>query len=631
MTEASGTFAPAWTERDLAGSVGDRFFRVADALPDREAVADMSDRSLTFGELASKASRVAAELLDVAGPGDKVALLSDLSLESIVGLLGIVSAGCAYVPVESTEPAARAGSKIASSGASVVVLAPGAEDLAAEMAPQCRPVVVDVGAVADEVPALPTVSPTDHFNLIHTSGSTGQPKGVIQVHRNVLFDTNASNTLFPVGIDDAFGLVIPLTFGASVSDVMGALLNGAKLDMFDVKVGGIEAMAVWMEERGITVTHMVPTVLRRWLSAVEATGRYPRMRMIRAGGEPLFRADLELFGSRFTSGSLRNGLGTTETYLVAAALYEPGDLVDSSIVPVGRPAPGRRVEIVGKDGLPVPEGEIGEIHVTSAYLSPGYWNDSEETAASFLASSGGSDERTYRTGDLGRLRPDGQLEHLGRLDDMVKVSGQRVHLTSVETVISGLAGIREAAVISKPGADGNPRLVAYVVADEGHPAVGRLRELLLEELPPHMVPGRFVVVEALPTLPFGKVDRRALALRDDGSPEVEYQAPRNDCEVALAAAVGAALGTGQVGIDRDLFELGLDSLSAVGLIARVRETLGVTLSAEAIFENPTVASLAEVLGDPMEEDDPPDLDSLLAEIEEVGESGAKDILGTRRR
>lgn len=624
--------APAWTEADLSGSVADRFYAVARAIPDRVAVTDTSSTTLTYHELAGASRVVASDVLAPWGPRGNVALLSDLSVGTIAGMLGIVAAGAAYVPVDSTEPAARVAEKVAASGADVIVLTPGLEGLAGDIAPGCRQVIVDVAASPTAAADLPVVGPTDPFNIIYTSGSTGRPKGVVQVHRNVLFDTSASNSLFPVGVEDRFGLVIPLTFGASVSDVMGALLNGARLDLFDVKALGVEAMADWMEEREITVTHLVPTVLRRWLSGVEGSGRYPAMRLIKAGGEPLFRSDLELFGSRFDSGRLRNGLGTTETYLVAAAFYDPGDRVDSSIVPIGEAAPGRKVTVVGEDGGEVAPGEVGEIHVRSAYLSPGYWNDPDATATSYIDHDDGSGERTYRTGDLGRIQGDGGLEYLGRVDDMVKVAGQRVHLTDVETVISALEGVREASVVAALDESGDTRLLAYVVAGEGFAGPTRARSLLSGRIPAHMVPARLVVLESLPTLPFGKVDRRALALRDDraDSPAVEYREPRNEVESALALAAAAALGIDRVGIDDDLFSLGMDSLSAVQIVARARGALGVGLAVDAIFENPTISSLAAALADDTV-DVAGDLESLLAEVEEIGEPGARSIIDTGRR
>lgn len=623
----------AWTEQDLAGSVNDRFAKVVAAVPERIAVADNSGKALTYEELAGVSASVAGSVMSACSPGDKVALLSDLSVESIAGMLGVTAAGCGYVPVDYTEPVARAGKKLVDSEASAIVLSPGLETLAAEMAPHCRQVVVNVGEHPPDGSILfPASSPDAHFNLIYTSGSTGQPKGVIQNHRNVVFDTHASTSLFPIDLDDRFGLVIPLTFGASVSDVAGALLNGARLDLFDLKSHGVDAMAVWMRERRITVTHLVPTILRRWLSSVDRPGLYPDLRLIKAGGEPVFPSDLELFSSRFGPGCLlRNGLGTTETYLVAAAFFAPGDDVESSVVPVGEPAPGRSVAVVGPDGDVVVPGEVGEILVTSSHLSPGYWQNPEATDASFTTAADG--QRTYRTGDLGRIRPDGQLEHLGRVDDMVKVMGQQVHLTDIEKAISELEGVCEACVVPKRDQKGDTRLVAYVVVAEvfGGSAAGRSR--LSDRIPAHMVPARFVVLDSLPTLPFGKIDRGALGASDSWDDPVanEYREPRNEVESALASAAATVLGVERVGIDDDLFVLGLDSLSAVQLVARARDVVGEVLTAGAVLENPSISSLSEALRDAPNESFTVDLETLLAEVEEIGESGARGVLDSGRR
>lgn len=623
----------AWVDQDLAGSVNARFARVVAAVPERIAVSDHSGKTLTYRELSAVAERIAGSVLSASSSGDKVVLLSDLSVESIAGMLAITAAGCAYVPVDWTEPVARAGKKIIDSGATLIVLSPGLEPMATEMAPHCRQIVVDVdGVEPDNSYPTPVVSPAAHFNLIYTSGSTGQPKGVIQNHRNVVFDTQASTSLFPIDLNDRIGLVIPLTFGASVSDVAGALLNGARLDLFDLKSHGVDEMATWMSDRRITITHLVPTILRRWLSNVAGRGMYPDLRLIKAGGEPLFPSDLELFSSRFGPGSLlRNGLGTTETYLVAAAFFAPGDDMEASVVPVGTSAPGRSVAVVGPDGNVVAPGEVGEILVTSAHLSPGYWNDPDATEASFLAAENG--QRTYRTGDLGRIRADGQLEHLGRVDDMVKVMGQQVHLTDVENAISELEGVREACVVPKRDQKDNTRLVAFVVVTTGFAGSDSLRSQLSGRIPAHMVPARFVVLDSLPTLPFGKVDRGALGSREgwDDNLESEYSEPRDDVERALASAAAAALGVERVGIDDDLFSIGLDSLSAVQLTARAREVVGESLTAGAVLENPTIASLSQAVRNAPKESFALDLETLLGEVEEIGETGARGILDSGRR
>lgn len=276
-------------------------------------------------------------------------------------------------------------------------------------------------------------------------------------------------------------------------------------------------------------------------------------------------------------------------------------------------------------------GEVGEILVTSAYLSPGYWNNPEGTDNSFLAAAQG--QRTYRTGDLGRIRPDGQLEHLGRVDDMVKVMGQQAHLTDIENAISELEGVLEACVVTKRDQNGNTRLVAYVVVAADFEGSAAARSRLSGRIPAHTVPARFVVLDSLPTLPFGKVDRGALSTNHswDDLVDHEYREPRNEVEVALTSAAAVALGVERVGIDDDLFSLGLDSLSAVQLVARAREVVGAALTAGAVLENPSISALSDALRDAPNQSFSLDLETLLAEVEEVGEPGARGILDSGRR
>jgi acyl-coenzyme A synthetase/AMP-(fatty) acid ligase/acyl carrier protein len=491
-------------------------------------------------------------------------------------------------------------------------------------------VVVDLDARSDSGTTLPQLGPETHFNLIYTSGSTGVPKGVVQNHLNVLFDARATTSVFPISSRDTFGLVIPLTFGASVSDVAGALLNGASLELFDLKTLGMDVMARWMAERRISITHLVPTVLRRWLSAPIETG-YPDMRLIKAGGEPLLRSDFELFKSApFPADCrLRNGLGTTETYLIADAIYGPSDEVEDPVVPVGTPAAGRAVTGVDEEGREVPRGTVGQIEVTSAYLSPGYWNAPESTTAAFRSESGTGQVRTYTTGDLGRIRDDGQLEHLGRVDDMVKVMGRRVHLSEIETRLLDISGVREAAVVPATADGGDVRLIAYVVADDDFAGSAAARSSLHEILPSHMVPVHISRLESLPTLPFGKVDRRALAALEPDLEDnrADYRAPADEIESVLASTAANVLGIEKVGVDDDLFDLGLDSLSAVQLVTRARSSLEAGLAIEMVFEHSTVAALAETIRSAEKARPAGDIESILSEIEELGEQGARSMLG----
>lgn len=628
---ASGQ-VPSWNEEDLARGVIDRFQRVARTLPDHLALVDGDGLRLDYRQLDTAAREIAAEIVALLGTGGgHVGLYSDLRGEAVIGMLAIVAAGKAYVPIDPSEPAPRIRAKIEDAEIRVVVAPSALESRASDLLGNAGRVVVARPAQMQHVGFTPTLRhPDDDFNLIYTSGSTGVPKGVIQNHRNVLFDTAASTELFPVGPDDTFGLVVPLTFGASVSDVAGALLNGAVLDVFDVKRRGIEAMAAWMREEAITVTHMVPTVLRRWMNVLTPSDLYPSMRMIKSGGESLLRHDFEAFSAHFgTDSVLRNGLGTTETYLIAAEMLHAGEERSDAILPVGHSAPGRSVAVLGENGAELPAGEVGQIAVTSRYLSPGYWRDPAATERAFSTDPADPTLRTYLTGDLGRLRPDGRLEHLGRVDDMVKVMGQRVELSEIETVLLEQPGVAEAVVVPSLGSGGETRLAAYLVTDGHAPGSNALRSALAAALPRYMIPARFVTVESMPTLPFGKIDRRALV--DVGNaaaaPHRAYTAPRTEREAQVAAVAAALLGLDRVGVEDDLFGLGLDSLSATQLVGRILTATGIEVSVDTVFEAPTVGAIAAGLEDTSSSATAGDLETLLAQVELMSDADAERALG----
>lgn len=629
-----GGLVPAWSDDDLVGTTTERFIRVAEAVPHRVALVGGEEDVYTFAELHDASLRVAGAILDKLGPGtDNVALYATPGVAGVVGMLGILAAGKAYLPLDPFEPLARATPKIEDAGARAIV-APGplAGEASSLLGSEDSVISLDDLPVATSSGRSVLAQTDDRLNLIYTSGSTGAPKGVVQTHRNVLFDTATSLEMMHVDENDRFGLIVPLTFGASVSDVMGAILNGAALHVLDLRRHGIDVMARWMHDDAITITHLVPTVFRRWMASIDVDVQYPAMRMVKAGGEPLLRGDLDAFKLHFGERCvLRNGLGTTETYLVAAEMFTRDDVCEGPVLPVGSPMAGRSVTILGERGEPMSPGEIGQIAVTSRYLSPGYWKDDEATSRVFIRDPDPSGERTYLTGDIGRIRPDGRLEHMGRIDDMVKIRGQRVDLSEVETLILAQTGVAEVTVLAEAAPSGEYRLVAYVVPGADPLAASALREGLAGMLAPHMIPTRFVWMEQLPTLSFGKVDRRSLQEREQRSStiDVEYLAPRDADEEFIASCVIAVLEIERVGVNDDLFELGLDSLSGAQLIGRISEGLEIPLPIEAVFRAPSVAGLAALARAGSAAQIEGDIGLLLDELDGLEEEVAQEMVGER--
>jgi acyl carrier protein len=296
---------------------------------------------------------------------------------------------------------------------------------------------------------------------------------------------------------------------------------------------------------------------------------------------------------------------------------------------VGTAAPGREFAIVDSAGARLPDGEVGQIAVSSRYLSPGYWRNDEATARAYLPGPGG-DERTYLTGDLGRILPDGSLHHLGRVDEMFKIRGQRVDPAEVETILLEHPGVAEAAVTAQATREGDNRLVAYIVAEADPPSTSSLRALLSGRLPPHMIPTAFVSLTELPVLRFGKVDRRSLPPAGEGrlTAEVEYVAARNSIEEAVVRLSAGLLGLERIGVNDDLFDLGLDSLIATQLVGRINQDFEVGLTVDAVFESPTAAGLAVRIGEEPASRRIDDVVSMLQELEALDEDQARSRLGS---
>ena len=607
-----------WSDEDLEGSVTERLLKVAAATPEAPALVGLDGTMLTFAELRGAALTLGEQLVDRTGDGPgRVATFVDTDPGAVVAIFGILAAGKTYVPIDPVEATERVASKLEHSGATVLVAPPALMARAIEFKDERRIVQRSPHGSTESTTAPARSGPETLLNLVYTSGSTGLPKGVTQTHRNVLFETASGALDMGTRPTDRFGLVMPLTFGASVSDMLGSLLNGASLHLFDLRNRGVAAMARWMLDEAITATHMVPTVFRRWMAELEPEAHYPAMRGIKLGGEPVYHTDIAAFSRHFGPDCvLRNGLGTTETYLISSLLVSPGDSVAEGIVPVGYPVTGKQVSIRDDGGRPLPDGEIGNITVISDYLSPGYWQDVEMTSSRYGVDAR-TGVRTYQPGDLGRIRTDnGMLEHLGRNDDTVKINGARVELGEVEAALLELDTVAEAAVVAQSGSDGSLRLVGYVVPSGVGVNQATIRAALAARMPSHMVPSLFVEMDALPVLSFGKVDRRALPLPDGRRPELDvpYRAPTTPDEQLIAELAAEILGFDGVGVDDDFFSLGMDSLLATRLLSVAAAELGRSVGVEVVFDHPTVAGLARQFAATHAFDEV-DIASLVAELE----------------
>src|SRR5918998_520240 len=596
-----------FAEEETEHSIPERFEEQVGKFPERIALR-VAGREFTYDALNRAPNQIARAILAIEAEGQqRVAMMLEQDDPLLAAtILGIFKAGKVYVPIDPSYPPARTSYILEDSQADLILAGSSSLPLTRELAGNNErrrvlnidEIIDEIGAgPSDENPALP-IDPDAIAYIIYTSGSTGEPKGVIQTHRNLLgFVRNYTNS-WRISASDHLTLFYSPSVSQSLMDIFGALLKGAALHPYNAKREGLANLATWLTKEGITVFDSVPSLYRNFLESLSGDEEFPELRLIRLGGEPLSRELVTRSRKHFPGCVLVNQLAATETSMIAQYFIDSEtEITGSTVVPAGYAVDGVEVSLIDEaTGAEVGFGQVGEIAIKSRYLSPGYWRRPDLSQAAFSFDPHGGGERLYHTGDLGRMRPDGCLEYLGRKDLRVKIRGHSVEVAEIEAVLHDLAEVKEAAVRAIELAQDDTRLVAYIVPrDESFPSVSRLRAALAEALPDYMIPSAFVRLEALPLTPSGKVDRRALPEPDEERPDLEgaYEAPRTPVEEALAGIWADVLRLERVGIHDDFFELGGHSLLATQVISRLRDAFGVELSLPGFFEGPTVAGLAE--------------------------------------
>lgn len=462
-----------FTKEAIEQSIPDRFEQQVYRNPRRLAV--KTDKcQLTYSELNRAANHVAQSILSRLGTGPEpvLLLLDDVAL-LIVAVFAVLKAGKFYVPLDPLYPKTRNRQVADDSKARCILTDLNCVDLAREMADEGRSWIQldgnksslcsedclgDIG---------PPVSPDDYAYVLYTSGSTGEPKGVIQNHRNVLhFIMNYTNGLH-VSPEDRLSLLYTWTNSAAAMDTFAALLNGAALFPFRLREEGTRRVGPWLIAEGITIYHSVASVFRSFVSSLSGREGFPALRLIDFGGESVLKTDVEEYKEHFSPDCiLVNGFGTTEINVIRQFFIDKNTEMTGALVPVGYEVEDTNVLLRGDSGEEVGFGAEGEICVESPYLAIGYWGHPELTDAAFSLSPRGGAWRIYHSADLGRMEPDGCLTHLGRKDSQVKIRGHRVETGEIEVALRNMFGMEEAAVVARDYGSGGQRLVAYLVPGE---------------------------------------------------------------------------------------------------------------------------------------------------------------------
>lgn len=584
---------------DIVQSISDRFEQQVRRFPNKVAIKTTHDR-LTYTQLNALANRIGNLIMAKRGSGDEpVALLFEQSALLIAAILGSLKAGKIYVPLDPLGPALRNADLLADATAAIILTDSANLDHAHELAsPEVTVLNLDAMEEDNSTENLGLRLDPDRLAYVfYTSGSTGQPKGLADTHRNVLHNIMRYTNSLHICADDRLTLLQSASFSGSVSSLFCALLNGATSFPFSLQHDGPDRLASWVSQEGMTIYHSVPSIFR-----LLATGRhrYPALRVIRLEGDQASPKDIELYKTYFPDTCLLvNGLGATECGIVRQYFVNKDTPVPESVVPIGFAVEDMEILLLDESGQPVGPDSVGEIAVRSRYVAPGYWRRPDLTQAAFLADSQGGSERTYRTGDLGRMRADGCLEFLGRKNFQLRIRGQWVEIAAIEKALRRLAALKDVVVLTLEDASSDePRLVAYLVPGESlPPTIDELRRQLAQHLPVHMIPSAFVWLDALPLNPYGKVDRRALPAPGRARPALgaAFVPPRTPMEWRLAGILGDVLGLEQVGIHDNFFDLGGDSLLALQVVSRISSTLHVELPVRTLFDAPTLGDLALAL------------------------------------
>ncbi|WP_163867352.1 non-ribosomal peptide synthase/polyketide synthase, partial [Myxococcus eversor] len=579
-------------------SIHEGFARQVASTPDAVAIKYAAGQ-LTYAALASRAHQLAHHLHGMGvRPGARVGLCVERSPELIIGMLGILQAGAAYVPLDPTYPAERLTHIVREAGVSVLLTQ---EHIANEL-PElgCLPVLLDAEwshIATRPTSALASTVGEEHLAYVmFTSGSTGTPKGVCVPHRGVLRLVQG-NTFMRFGPREVFLQLAPVAFDASTLEIWGALLNGGRLVLAPPKAQSLEALGALLKDSGVTALWLTAALFDQ---VVQHQGEaLAGVRQVLAGGDVLPVQRVREHLARLSPEAvLINGYGPTEnTTFSATHTLRAGDSPERS-VPIGRPLSASTTYVLNETFQPVPPGVPGELFVGGDGLAWGYLNRPDLTAERFVphpfATTPGA--RLYRTGDKVRWRADGMLEFLGRVDFQVKIRGFRIEPGEVEETLRRFAGMREVIVVAREDVPGDKRLVAYVVPEVAGVDLAALKTFVQRQLPEYMVPSAFVELAALPLSANGKVDRKALPLPEQPVTTAEDAAPRSPLEARLAAIWAEVLHLDTVGIHDDFFELGGHSLLATQVVSRIRATLGVELPLGELFGASTVATLAARLG-----------------------------------
>ena len=564
--------------------------------PDNIAVG-FEDRKLTYKELNKKSNQLARVLREKGVQADSiVAIMTERSLEMIIGIIGILKAGGAYLPMDQAYPSDRIQYILEDSGANILLTTSDILEKA-----QFKKEVV---CLEDENLYTGDASNPAHINkpediayIIYTSGTTGKPKGVMIEHVNIVRLMVNDSMEFDFNENDVWTMFHSFCFDFSVWEMYGALLYGGKLAIVPkLTAQNPQEYLELLEKENVTVLNQTPTAFYNLVDEeLKKAGKQLKIRYVIFGGEALKPIKLKGWKEKYPQTKLINMYGITETTVHVTYKEITDREIELNISNIGKPIPTLTAYVLDRYGRLVPTGVPGELCVGGKGVARGYLNRPELTEEKFVENPYKPGERIYRSGDLVRVLADGDMEYLGRIDQQVKIRGFRIELGEIESRLLKYDGIREAIVTAREDAQGNKYLCAYIVMDTDL-KVSAVRKYLSSALPEYMIPSYFVKLEKIPLTSNGKVDSKALP-EPSGSAglEEESAAPANSVESKLAEIWSEVLGLQQAGTNQSFFVLGGDSIKAIGLISKMNRELKANIQLKDLYSHQTIKELGQFI------------------------------------
>ncbi|WDV44340.1 amino acid adenylation domain-containing protein [Clostridiaceae bacterium M8S5] len=564
------------------------FEEQVEKLPDKIAVVFEED-NITYKELNQKSNSLARKLRKKGVKADTiVGIVVDKSIEMIIGMLGILKAGGAYLPIDPNYPKERIEYILGDSKPKILL---GKKELLENIDYKGEKLQLSLGKFySDDFTNLENmINPDNLAYIIYTSGTTGKPKGVMNKHRNAVRLVKGVNYM-QFREDDKILQMGSLVFDASIFELWGALLNGLELHLAKKETVVItNILHRYIVENNITIIFSTPELLNQM--AEENVDLFKDLRYLLVGGDVLSPKHASMIRTNCKELKIINAYGPTENGTFSTT-YSLERECNTSI-PIGKPVSNSYAYIIYENGLLKPIGCYGELCVSGDGLARGYLNRQELTAKKFVDNPFALGTKMYKTGDLARWLPDGNIEFLGRKDYQVKIRGFRIELGEVESFLLKQEMIREAVVLAKEDESGNKYLCGYVIASENL-TVHKLREKLLKEIPDYMIPSYFVQLDKMPLTPTGKIDRKALSkLSSKLNTGVKYVPPTNEMQHKIANLWQKELGIDKVGINDNFFEIGGNSLKAIRVVSSL--AVDFEINTNDIFEYPTISELEKRL------------------------------------